>query len=205
MGIPLHLLARPSEMVEAVPFAADRAHAAYDPEAAERCFRIVAESARVLARFRSEFVGKCSPVHFWWGGFDLACTRFSGEAAPPHPGGFPNLADWVTREAYSHACISAGWWPGTVGGPVAEPAYYAYAYPEPAGCPQAPIGPAAARYEPALREWILPYDDVRRARDPDATLLEFLRTTYAAAADLAGWDRRALERPYRGEAAHSAV
>jgi hypothetical protein len=149
----------------------------------------------VLQEFRSRFLGKCSPVHFWWGAFDLACTRFSGRAAPTHPGGFPNLPDRVTREAYSHECISAGWWPGNVGGPVAEPAFYAYAYPEPSGCPSAVIRPAAAGYHSDLHEWILPYEAVRRAPDPDAMLLEFLQSTYEAAAGLGAWDRSALERP----------
>jgi Family of unknown function (DUF5996) len=195
LDVELRYRAKPTEMVEAIPFAEDHAHASYDPDAAQRCWRVVEQSARVFQEFRGRFVGKCSPVHFWWGGFDLACTRFSGRTAPPHPGGFPNLADWVTREAYSHECISAGWWPGIVGGPVAEPAYYAYAYPEPAGCPEAPIRPAEAFYQSDLREWVLPYDAVRRAADPDGMLLEFLQSTYEVAANLGGWDRKALERP----------
>jgi hypothetical protein len=194
LGVELDYRAKPSEVVEAIPFADDHVHAAYDPDAAQRCWRIVAQSARVLQEFRARFVGKCSPVHFWWGGFDLACTRFSGLPAPPHPGGFPNLADWVTREAYSHECISAGWWPGTASGPVAEPAYYAYAYPEPVGCPEAEIRPGAASYHSVLHEWVLPYDAVRRAPDPDAMLLEFLQSTYEAAANLGAWNRTALER-----------
>jgi len=185
----------PCELVEVIPFAEDRVHAAYDAAAAGRCWRALTQAARVLQEFRSRFVGKCSPVHFWWGAFDLACTRFSGRPAPPHPGGFPHLPDRVTREAYSHACISAGWWPGNVGGPVDEPAFYAYAYPEPPGCPDAPITPGEASYHPALHEWILPYDAVRGASDPDAMLLEFLQSTYEAAAGLGGWDRAALERP----------
>ena len=205
LGIALRYRAKPCEVVDAIPFAEDHAHAAYDADAAQRCWRIVAQSARVLQEFRSRFVGKCSPVHFWWGAFDLACTRFSGRRAPRHPGGFPNLADRVTREAYSHECISAGFWPGSVGGPVAEPAFYAYAYPEPAGCPAAVIRPGAAGYQPALHEWILPYDAVRRADDPDAMILEFLQSTYGAAADLGAWNRGALERDTRGEAAHSEV
>lgn len=200
LGIAPRFLARPNEVAEAVPFAEDRAHAAYDPDASQRFWRIVTQSARVLSEFRSRFLGKVSPVHFWWGGFDLACTRFSGRPAPPHPGGFPNLPDWVTREAYSHECISAGWWPGSVGGPVAEPAYYAYAYPEPVGCPEATIRPAEASYHLDLREWVLPYEAVRRAKDPDAMLLEFLESTYGVAADLGKWDREALERPARAEA-----
>jgi hypothetical protein len=194
LGVALHYRAKPCEVVEAIPFAEDTRHASYDPAAARRCWQVIARSAGVLAQFRARFVGKCSPAHFWWGAFDLSCTRFSGRTAPPHPGGFPNLADWVTREAYSHECISAGWWPGTPGGPVAEPAFYAYAYPEPHGCPSAPIRPAAASYHPDLREWVLPYEAVRTAPDPEATLLEFLESTYAVAADLGGWDRKALER-----------
>ena len=194
LGVDARFQARPNEVVESIPFAEDTRHAAYDPDAAQRCWRILDSAARVIHVFRSRFLGKCSPVHFWWGGFDLACTRCSGRPSPPQPGDFPNLADWVTREAYSHECISAGWWPGTVGGPVAEPAFYAYAYPEPVGCPEATIRPSAAGYHPDLREWMLPYEAVRTAADPDALLLEFLQSTYDVAADLGGWDRRALER-----------
>jgi hypothetical protein len=184
----------PSELPDTTPFDTDREHASYDGEAANRCWRALTHGDRVLKEFRGRFLGKSSPSHFWWGAFDLSCTRFSGRPAPPHPGGVPNLPDRVTREAYSHECISAGWWPGTVGSPVAEPAFYAYAYPEPAGCPEAPIRPEAARYEMALREWILPYDAVRTALDPDRMLLEFLQSTYDVAANLGGWDRASLER-----------
>jgi len=194
LGIVARFVARPNEVAEAIPFAEDTKHASYDPDAAQRCWRIIAQGARVLRTFRSRFVGKCSPAHFWWGAFDLSCTRFSGRPAPPHPGGFPNLPDRITREAYSHECISAGWWPGNPGGPVREPAFYAYAYPEPVGCPAASIRPRAASYHPDLREWVLPYEAVRMATDPDAMLLEFLQSTYDVAADLGGWDRSALER-----------
>ena len=194
LGVDAKIWPVPQEMADTVHFAADREHASYDADAAQRCWRILAHADRVLKRFRGPFVGKSSPSHFWWGGFDLACTRFSGRPAPPHPGGIPHLADFVTREAYSHECISAGWWPGNVGGPVAEPAFYAYAYPEPAGCPEAPVRPAAARYHLALREWVLPYEAVRAAPDPEGALLEFLQSTYAAAADRGGWDRARLER-----------
>jgi len=194
LGIEARFLARPNEVAVAIPFAEDTTHASYDPDAAQRCWRILAQGTRVLRMFRSRYVGKCSPVHFWWGAFDLSCTRFSGRPAPPHPGGFPNLPDRITREAYSHECISAGWWPGSIGGPVAEPAFYAYAYPEPVGCPTAPIRPQAASYHLELREWVLPYEAVRTAADPDAMLLEFLQSTYEVAAELGGWDRRALER-----------
>jgi hypothetical protein len=193
LGIGVRLHSRPNEMAEAIPFAEDTLHAAYDPDAARRCWEILVQGDRVLRAFRGRFVGKSSPSHFWWGGFDLSCTRFSGRPAPPHPGGFPHLPDAVTRESYSHECISAGWWPGSAGGPVREPAFYAYAYPEPEGCPEAPIGPAEASYHLDLHEWVLPYEAVRGARDPDAKLLEFLQSTYEAAATLGGWDRAALE------------
>jgi hypothetical protein len=182
----------PVEMPEAVPFTEDVAHASYDADATHRCFRALAQADRVLKEFRSGFLGKCSPVHFWWGGFDLSCTRFSGRRAPPHPGGFPNLPDGVTREAYSHECISAGFWPG--GGLLREPAFYAYAYAEPAGLSAARIGPREAYYHPDLHEFILPYEAVRTAARRDEMLLAFLQSTYGAAADLLGWDRAALER-----------
>jgi hypothetical protein len=184
----------PVEMADVTPFTTDREHASYDREAVERCWRILAGADRVFKEFRGRFLGKCSPSHFWWGGFDLACTRFSGRRAPTHPGGIPNCPDYVTREAYSHECISAGWWPGSVGSPVEEPAFYAYAYPEPAGCATAPIGPAEASYNTTMREWILPYEAVRRSSNSGAMVLEFLESTYAAAATRGGWDRTALER-----------
>ena len=182
----------PVEVVRAVPFAEDRDHAAYDAGAAQSCFRAVLQIDRVLKEFRGRFQGKCSPVHFFWGSFDLACTRFSGRSAPDHPGGAPNCPDYVMREAYSHECTSAGWWPG--GGGMREPSFYAYAYPEPAALGDAAILPRAAYYHRDLREFILPYEAVRTAADPDEALLSFLQSTYAAAADLAGWDRDTLER-----------
>ena len=182
----------PVEMPEAVPFTDDVVHASYDAGAAHRCFRVLAQADRVLKEFRGGFLGKCSPVHFWWGGFDLSCTRFSGRRSPLHPAGLPNLADRVTREAYSHECISAGWWPG--GGVLREPAFYAYAYAEPAGLSAAAIRPREAYYHRELREFILPYDALRTAARPDEMLLAFLQSTYDAAADLLGWDRAALER-----------
>ena len=184
----------PVEMADVTPFTMDSEHASYDRDAVERCWRVLVGADRVLKEFRGRFIGKCSPSHFWWGGFDLACTRFSGRTAPTHPGGIPNCPDYVTREAYSHECISAGWWPGSVGSPIEEAAFYAYAYPEPAGCSTAPIGPAGASYNTTMREWILPYEAVRKSSDPDAMVLEFLESTYAAAATRAGWDRGALER-----------
>jgi hypothetical protein len=195
LGVPApHFSPKPNEVANAIRFDADTGHASYDPDATERFWHALVQADRLLKEFRGRFLGKCSPVHFWWGSFDLACTRFNGRPAPPHPGGIPNLPNAVTREAYSHECISAGWWPGNGGGPVREPAFYAYAYPEPAGCQQVPIRPAEASYHPALREWILPYDAVRRSSSPDALVLDFFQSTYEAAATLGGWDRKALER-----------
>ena len=194
LGIGLKIRPIPNEVPNPLPFDKDDVHRSYDPDAARRFWRALVQADRVLKEFRGRFLGKCSPVHFWWGSFDLACTRFSGRAAPLHPGGLPNLPDWVTREAYSHECISAGFWPGNGGGPVREPAFYAYAYPEPPGCPQAVIRPAEASYHPVMREWILPYAAVLRASSPDALLLDFLVSTYETAARLGGWDQAALER-----------
>jgi hypothetical protein len=192
IGLDTRILARPVEIPDAIPFPDDTLHRAYDPEYANRFWRVLLQSARVLQQFRARFLGKASPAHFFWGAMDLATTRFSGRSAPPHPGGAPGVADWVMREAYSHELSSAGWWPG--GGGMEEPAYYAYAYPEPAGFREWPVRPDAAYYHPELREFVLPYDAVRRAADPDATLLAFLQDTYAAAAECGGWDRAALER-----------
>ena len=186
---------RPVEVVESIPFAEDRVHASYDGDAAQRCWRVLVQSDRVMQQFRGRFTGKCSPVHFFWGGFDLACTRFSGRPAPTHPGGVPNCPDYVQVEAYSRECISAGWWPGSVGGAVEEPAFYAYAYPEPPGSADAPIRPAAAHYHPVMREWILPYEAVRQAPNPDEAVMAFLESTYEVGATLGGWERSALERP----------
>jgi hypothetical protein len=195
LGIDLRLrFPAPSEMADRMLFADDRVHASYDGDAVRRCWQIMAHADRALQAFRGRFLGKSSPSHFWWGGFDMACTRFSGRRAPQHPGGIPNLPDYVTREAYSHECISAGWWPGTVGSPVVEPAFYAYAYPEPKGCDVAPIKPAAAFYHQNLHEWILPYESVRTSASPERALQDFLESTYEAAADLGNWDRAALER-----------
>ena len=193
LGVGVRIQPVPVEMPDVIPFAEDRVHASYDPEATHRCWRALLQVDRVLKAFRGRFTGKCSPVHFWWGSFDLACTRFSGRRAPRHPGGAPNCPDYVMVEAYSHECYSAGWWPG--GGPVPEPAFYAYVYPEPAGCPDAAISPAAATYHPVMREWVLPYEAVRTAPDPDVAVAEFLQSTYEVAANLGRWDRAALERP----------
>ncbi len=184
----------PSEIPDATPFTEDEAHASYDPDAAHRCWRILAQTDQALKEFRGRFLGKSSPSHFWWGAFDISCTRFSGRRAPRHPGGIPNLPDRITVEAYSHECISAGWWPGSIGGPIAEPAFYAYSYPVPAGCDTATVKPEAAYWHQQMGEWVLPYESVRTSADPHATLLEFLQSTYEAAADLAKWDRAALER-----------
>jgi hypothetical protein len=179
----------PVELPDTLRFTDDRVHGSYDPDAAHRCWCILAGADRALKEFRGRFLGKCSPSHFWWGSFDLACTRFSGRAAPPHPGGIPNLADYVTQESYSHECISAGWWPGTMGSPVEEPAFYAYAYPEPAGCAAAPIRPSTAAYNTTMLEWVLPYESVRMSRDPEGMLLDFLESTYEAAASRGNWPR----------------
>ena len=183
---------KPNEVADAIPFDRDESHAAYDREYANRYWRVLVQADRVLTEFRARFAGKCSPVHYFWGAPDLAVTRFSGRRAPEHPGGIPNLPDMVTREAYSHEVSSCGFWAG--GGPVPYAAFYSYAYPEPAGFSAAPVKPDAAFYSADLREFILPYDRVRQAADPDTTLLEFLQTTYEAAANLAKWDRAALER-----------
>jgi uncharacterized protein DUF5996 len=192
LGLDISIRTLPCEIPNAIPLDADREHATYDAEQATRYWRALVQADRVLKEFRSRFIGKASPVHFFWGGFDLAVTRFSGRPAPPHPGGIPNLADWVTREAYSHEVSSCGFWPGNEAMPRAV--FYAYAYPEPEGFKTARVSPRAARYDPDLGEFLLPYDEVRGASSPDATLLEFLQSSYEAAADHGGWDRQALEQ-----------
>jgi hypothetical protein len=190
LGIEVQILARPVEVEQAIPFPADDVHASYDAKAVERFWHLLIQADRVLTAFRSRFVGKVSPVHVFWGGLDMAVTRFSGRAAPPHPGGAPNCGPWVMEEAYSHEVSSAGYF--AAGG--VEGAFYAYAYPEPAGFADYPVAPAEAGYDTELGEFLLPYEVVRKAPDPDAVLLDFLQTTYAAAADLGDWDRAALER-----------
>jgi hypothetical protein len=192
LGLDVRIHPAPNEVADPVPFDRDEAHASYDAEYANRFWRILAQSDRVFKIFRARFIGKCSPVHFFWGAPDLAVTRFSGRPAPRHPGGVPGLPDHVTRDAYSHEVSSAGFWPG--GGPIAHAAFYSYAYPEPAGFADARVGPDAAFYSRDVREFILPLDAVRLAPSPDEALLTFLQTTYDAAADLGGWDRRSLER-----------
>jgi len=191
LGIRVKIDGAPNEVAESVPFARDRRVRPYDPDAALAFWRALVRIDRVFSRFRTGFLGKCSPVHFFWGSFDLAVTRFSGRRAPPHPGGVPNLPDRVVREAYSHEVSSAGFWPG--GGGVLEPCFYAYAYPAPDGFSAAPVSPVGAHFDMALGEFLLPYEQVRAAPDPDAALIAFLQSTYEAAADLAHWDRAALE------------
>lgn len=192
LGIDVHISPLPSEIPDAIPFDEDEDHRAYDAQYAQRFWRVLVQADRIFKAFRARFIGKCSPVHFFWGAADLAVTRFSGRPAPVHPGGMPNLADWVTREAYSHEVSSAGFWPGDARLPY--PAFYSYAYPGPEGFAQAQVAPEAAFYSQELGEFILPYSAVREARAPDETLLQFLQTTYEAAAELGDWDRPALER-----------
>jgi hypothetical protein len=191
LGMPVTIWTTPVEVPDPIPFEKDQKHAAYDPEYAQRFWRIMAQTSLVLTEFRSRFTGKVSPVHFFWGAFDLAVTRFSGRTAPSHPGA-PNLARFVAVEAYSHEVSSCGFWPG--GGPVDEPAFFAYAYPEPQGFKDYPIQPTEAFYHTGMREFLVPYDVVRTAKSPDEVLLSFLQSTYEAAATCAKWDRRALER-----------
>lgn len=191
LGVSVEISAAPNELPEAVPFASDHAPRPYDPAAAQAFWRALVQASRVFQRFRSRFIGKCSPIHFFWGGADLAVTRFSGRRAPLHPGGIPHLPDSVTREAYSHEVASAGFWAGdeAVGGPW----FYAYAYPAPPGYAEWPAEPAAAKYDAKLGEFLLAYDAVRSDPAPDEALLSFLQSTYDGAAELAEWDRRALE------------
>jgi len=192
-GVRVAIDEMPNEITEPIRFSEDRLHAAYDADYAQRFWRVLLQCDRVFKLFRTGFIGKASPVHFFWGSFDLAVTRFSGRRAPLHPGGVPHLADVVTREAYSHEVSSAGFWPG--GGAIDYPAFYSYAYPTPEGFGTSRVRPAAAFFSRDLGEFLLPYDAVRTAADPDAVLLEFLQSTYEAAANLARWDRSSLECP----------
>ncbi len=185
LAIEVHIHAKPDEVAEPIPFAEDHKHASYDAEYANRFWRILVQADRVFKQFRSRFIGKCSPVHFFWGSFDLAVTRFSGRRAPERPG-----ADAITREAYSHEVISHGFWPG--GGGVESPVFYSYTAPAPAGLDKEPIHPGS--YSAEMSEFILPYDYVRQSASPDESLLEFMQSTYEAGARLANWDRAALER-----------
>ncbi|MDQ1394540.1 MAG: hypothetical protein QOF30_3517 [Acidimicrobiaceae bacterium] len=189
LGVHVEILPRPVEVAVAIPFAEDDEHHSYDAAAAQRFWLALLHAHRVLHQFRSRFIGKASQVHFFWGGPDLAATRFSGRPAPKHPGGVPNCPDWVQEMAYSHEVHSCGFWPGGS----EEGSFYAYAYPQPAGFADWPVQPEAAYYDHSLGEFILPYAAVRAANDPDALLLAFCQSTYEAAADLAGWDRAALE------------
>jgi hypothetical protein len=191
LGINLRINTMPSEIPNAIPFPDDLTHKSYDPEATQKFFRALLLVHDVFAHFRTAFLGKVSPVHFFWGSFDLAVTRFSGRRAPPHPGGVPGMPDSVAREAYSHEVSSAGFWPG--GGAIDYPAFYSYAYPAPDGFAAAQVRPAEAFFSKELGEFILPYDAVRTAREPEQALMAFLQSTYEAAANLAKWDRAALE------------
>jgi hypothetical protein len=192
MDLEVRIYASPNEIADPIPFALDRTHRSYDREYVTRFWRALLQSDRIFKIFRGKFIGKCSPVHLFFGALDLAVTRFSGRRAPEHPGGIPHLPDRVTREAYSHEVSSCGFWAGS--GSVAYPAYYSYAYPEPPGFAKARVRPEQAFYSADLREFILPYDVVRQAANPDDTLLEFLQSTYEAAADLGKWNRGELER-----------
>jgi hypothetical protein len=200
-GIDVRIWPVPVEVVDATPFMRDIEPGGYDRDHAHALHAALTNAHRVLTVFRGGFLGKASPVHFFWGGFDLAATRFSGRPAPRHPGGVPNCPAWVMEEAYSHEVSSAGWWPGADG---VGPAFYSYMYPEPAGFGDTPMRPGHGYYDGTLREFILPYRDAAESEDPDATLLEFLETTYAAGATLGNWDRSALEwRP--GDIAEAAT
>jgi hypothetical protein len=190
IGVDVNVNPRPSEIENAIPFDQDEEHKSYDPAAANRFWRALVQADRVFNKFRSRFIGKVSPVHFFWGSFDLAVTRFSGRKAPAHPGS-PIMPQSVTLEAYSHEVSSAGFWPGA---PLMDATFYAYAYPAPEGFETATIGPAQASWNAAFGEFVLPYEAVRTSASPDDTLMEFLQTTYEAAANLASWDRKALER-----------
>lgn len=192
VGIEADIYPVPNELEDPIPFYKDETHATYNPDHATALHQALLRAHDVFTRFRAEFKGKCSPVHLFWGSFDLAVSRFSGRDAPKHPGGVPNLPDWVAQEAYSKEVCSCGFWPGSEAFP--EAAFYSYIYPEPEGYKDAHIKPDQAYYHPELREFILPYDAVQEATDPEAVLLDFLHSTYEAAADLARWDRKALEQ-----------
>jgi hypothetical protein len=192
LGIDVRIKTMPNEIADCIPFEQDTRHATYDADYANRFWRVLLATQDVFARFRTGFLGKTSPAHFFWGSFDLAVTRFSGRLAPRHPGGVPHLPNSVAQEAYSHEVSSAGFWPGG-GGPIDYAAFYSYAYPAPAGFAAAKVTPPQAFFSKELGEFLLPYDAVRTAPDPDAALMKFLQSTYDAAANLAKWDRKALE------------
>ena len=193
LGVPVKIHTMPNELPDPIPFDRDEKHHVYDAEYANRYWRVLVQTERVFEEFRARFIGKCSPVHFFWGSADLAVTRFSGRTAPAHPGGVPYLPDWVAREAYSHEVSSAGFWAG--GDQYPEACFYSYAYPEPPGYAATRVGPLGAHYSDALREFVLPYEAARRAASPESAVLEFLQTTYEAAANLGKWSRADLERP----------
>ncbi len=195
LGLDIQYYARPNEVEVAIPFAEDVEHASYDADAVYRYWCVLREVDRVFKRFRARFIGKCSPSHFFWGAFDLAVTRFSGRTAPPHPGGYPNLPLEVMQEAYSHEVSSAGFWPG--GDMAPYPMFYSYAYPIPEGFAEAVVAPEAAAWNPDLGEFLLPYEVVRKSDDPEQTLMDFLQTTYDAAARCADWDVAALKQTFR--------
>ena len=197
LGLGVKIYTTPSEIADATPFEDDTQERPYDAAAVGRFWRALVQMDRVFKRFRSDFHGKCSPVHFFWGSFDMAVTRFSGRTAPPHPGGVPNFPDWAAREAYSHEVSSAGFWPG---GDDADAVFYSYAYPKPDGFESASVRPSAASWSDELGEFVLPYAAVREAADPDADLTAFIESTYDAAADLAKWDRASLECDLPGDA-----
>ena len=192
LGLSVQINTMPNELPDPIRFNEDEVHRSYDPEYANRYWRILVQTERVFERFRARFIGKSSPVHYFWGSADLAVTRFSGREAPLHPGGVPYLPDWVTREAYSHEVSSAGFWAGAEQYPRAI--FYSYAYPEPPGFSDQSVSPSAARYDYALKEFVLPYEEMRTAASPDSALLDFLQSTYEAASNLASWDRAALDR-----------
>jgi hypothetical protein len=192
LGIEVQITTLPCEIPGAIPFSADREHASYDSDAAHRFWRALLQADRVFKKFRAGFIGKASPVHFFWGSFDLAVTRFSGRTAPPFTGKVPGLSTAVMVEAYSHEVSSAGFWPG--GGGIDYASFYSYAYPAPDGFKNSSVSPAGAFFSETLGEFLLPYDEVRNARDPEASLLSFLQSTYEAAAQTAHWDRAALEK-----------
>jgi hypothetical protein len=191
LDISVRIWTMPVEIPDAIPFEQDQTHASYDREQVGRFWRALVQCDRVFKEFRARFIGKASPVHFFWGSFDLAVTRFSGRRAPDHPGTAPNLANWVMREAYSHEVSSCGFWPGAG---VGEAAFYSYAYPQPPGFANASVRPGNAYWHKDLGEFVLPYDAVRQESAADECILDFLESTYAAAADLGRWDRKALER-----------
>ncbi len=190
MNLPVQIHGQPNEVDPSIPFASDVEHKSYDAEAMGRLHQALVQTDRVMQQFRAGFRGKVSPVHFFWGSFDLAVTRFSGRTAPEHPGGFPNMPDWITREAYSHEVSSAGFWPG---GGDQEAFFYSYAYPQPEGYAEYPVQPAAASFPQEMGEFVLPYAAVQSSATPDEDLLAFFQSTYEAAAEKAAWDREALE------------